>query len=103
MLKTSGYAVGFQHSPRDLANVNEWKIIFDPYNVLYLIYFKIMGKRKTFSCIYCAGRQQAVHCDGCGEWPHRKCNTGKGPFSTKTHGPCNTQMFFLSSVKQVKI
>ena len=31
VLKTSGYALGFQHSPRDLANVNEWKIIFDPY------------------------------------------------------------------------
>ena len=26
------YALAFQHSPRDLANVNEWKIIFDPYN-----------------------------------------------------------------------
>ena len=25
MLKTSG------HLPRDLANVNEWKIMFDPY------------------------------------------------------------------------
>ena len=25
------YALGFQHSPRDLANVNEWKILFDPY------------------------------------------------------------------------
>ena len=24
-------ALGFQHSPRDLANVNEWKIMFDPY------------------------------------------------------------------------
>ena len=22
---------GFQHLPRDLANVNEWKIMFDPY------------------------------------------------------------------------
>ena len=31
VLKTSGYALGLQHSPRDLANVNEWKIIFDPY------------------------------------------------------------------------
>ena len=39
MLKTSGYALaytlsyalGFQHSPQDLANVNEWKIMFDPY------------------------------------------------------------------------
>ena len=31
VLKTSGYALGFQHSPRDLANVNELKIMFDPY------------------------------------------------------------------------
>ena len=34
VLKTSGYALGFQHSPRDLANVNEWKIMFDPYIVM---------------------------------------------------------------------
>ena len=46
MLKTEGFALGFQHLPRDLANValgfqhlprdlanvNEWKIRFDPYN-----------------------------------------------------------------------
>ena len=31
MLKTSDFALGFQHLPRDLANVNEWKIMFDPY------------------------------------------------------------------------
>ena len=31
MLKTSGFAFQFQHLPRDLANVNEWKIMFDPY------------------------------------------------------------------------
>ena len=31
MLKTSGFALSFQHLPRDLANVNEWKIMFDPY------------------------------------------------------------------------
>ena len=31
MGKTEGTALGFPHSPRDLANVNEWKIIFDPY------------------------------------------------------------------------
>ena len=31
MLKTSGFALGFQHLPQDLANVNEWKIMFDPY------------------------------------------------------------------------
>ena len=24
MLKTMGFALGFQHFPRDLANVNEW-------------------------------------------------------------------------------
>ena len=34
MLKTSGFALGFQHLPRDLANVNEWKIMFDPYIVV---------------------------------------------------------------------
>ena len=33
MLKTSGFALGFQHLPRDLANVNEWKIMFDPYKI----------------------------------------------------------------------
>ena len=31
MLKTSGFALSFQHFPRDLVNVNEWKIMFDPY------------------------------------------------------------------------
>ena len=31
VLKSSGFALGFQHLPRDLAKVNEWKIIFDPY------------------------------------------------------------------------
>ena len=34
MLKTSGFALGFQHLPRDLVNVNEWKIMFDPYIIL---------------------------------------------------------------------
>ena len=29
MLKTSGFFLGFQHLPRDLANVDEWKIMFD--------------------------------------------------------------------------
>ena len=31
-LKTSGFTLGFQHFPRDLANVNEWKIMFGPSN-----------------------------------------------------------------------
>ena len=29
-MKTSGFAPDFQHFPRDLANVNDWKIMFDP-------------------------------------------------------------------------
>ena len=33
MLKTSGFALGFQHLPRDLANVNKWKSMFNSYNV----------------------------------------------------------------------
>ena len=31
MLKTSAYGLGFQHLPRDLANVNAWKTMFDLY------------------------------------------------------------------------
>ena len=31
MLKTEAYGLGFQHLPRDLANVNAWKTMFDPY------------------------------------------------------------------------
>ena len=31
MLKTEGFALGFQHLPRNLANVHEWKIMFDLY------------------------------------------------------------------------
>ena len=38
VLKTSGFALGFQYLPRDLANVNEWKIIFDPYILSQFVY-----------------------------------------------------------------
>ena len=31
MLKTSAFGLGFQHLPWDLANVNAWKTMFDPY------------------------------------------------------------------------
>ena len=37
MLKTSGFAFGFQHLPQDLANVNEWKIRFDPYIIAEIL------------------------------------------------------------------
>ena len=31
MLKTEAVGLGFQHLPWDLANVNAWKSMFDPY------------------------------------------------------------------------
>ena len=47
ILKTSGFALSFQHLPRDLANVYEWKIMFDPYNeMLMLPLLKEMCPRK---------------------------------------------------------
>ena len=33
VLKTAAFGLGFQHLPRDLANVNAWKTMFDPYNI----------------------------------------------------------------------
>ena len=33
VLKTATSGLGFQHLPRDLANVNSWKTMFDPYIV----------------------------------------------------------------------
>ena len=35
VLKTAAFGLGFQHLPRDLANVNAWKTMFDPYNHAY--------------------------------------------------------------------
>ena len=35
VLKTAAFGLGFQHLPRDLANVNAWKTMFDPYNSKY--------------------------------------------------------------------
>ena len=31
LLKTAAFGLGFQHLPRDLANVNAWITMFDPY------------------------------------------------------------------------
>ena len=31
VLKTAAFGLGFQHLPRDLANVNAWKNMFDPF------------------------------------------------------------------------
>ena len=32
VLKTAAFGLDFQHLQRDLANVNAWKNMFDPYN-----------------------------------------------------------------------
>ena len=32
VLTTAASGLGFQHLPRDLANVNAWKTMFDSYN-----------------------------------------------------------------------
>ena len=32
VLKTAASSLVFQHLPQDLANVNAWKTMFDPYN-----------------------------------------------------------------------
>ena len=34
VLKTVAFGLGFQHLPRDLANVNAWKTMLDPYTDL---------------------------------------------------------------------
>ena len=34
VMKTSGFALGFHPLPQDLANINKWKNIFDPFIVI---------------------------------------------------------------------
>ena len=36
VLKTEAGGRGFQHLPRDLANVNAWKTMFDPYKGTFI-------------------------------------------------------------------
>ena len=35
VLKIAAFGLGFQHLPRDLANVNAWKTMFDPYIIAW--------------------------------------------------------------------
>ena len=44
MLKTVAFGLDFQHLPRDLANVNAWKTMFDP----YIIYDKRNGNHIAY-------------------------------------------------------
>ena len=41
VLKTAAFGLGFQHLPRDLANVNAWKTMFDPYIRTWYFYKEI--------------------------------------------------------------
>ena len=36
VLKTAAFGLGCQHLPRDLATVNAWNTMFDPYNKVTL-------------------------------------------------------------------
>ena len=40
LLKTLAFGLGFQHLHQDLANVNAWKTMFDPY--IHLLYFFLL-------------------------------------------------------------
>ena len=49
MLKTSGFALGFHHFPRNLAEVNEWKIMFySSIEKVCVIYFFLLPELSTF-------------------------------------------------------
>ena len=65
-VETAAFGLGFQHLPRDLANVNAWKTMFDPYirmnlqitnlglvcvGVLYLI--RETTQRNTYNQTFC--------------------------------------------------
>ena len=45
MLETAASGLGFQHLPRDLANVNACKTMFDPYIQLQILYPTIKKKQ----------------------------------------------------------
>ena len=46
VLKTVAFGLGFQHLPRDLANVNAWKTMFDPY-------IDTLSRKATLSESFC--------------------------------------------------
>ena len=46
VLKTAAFGLSFQHLPRDLANVNAWKTMFDP----YIDYLSQHTKKGTLWC-----------------------------------------------------
>ena len=60
ILKTSGFALGFQHLARDLANVNEWKIMFDHYNMIQLFPYSATFSSIAIEVKCCGIRQQSA-------------------------------------------
>ena len=48
MLKTAAFGLGFQHLPRDLANVNAWKTMFDPYISNTLLLSRHIKERQEY-------------------------------------------------------
>ena len=50
------YGLGFQHLPRDLANVNAWKTMFDPYIVTWSVsmtlYVRVCAEMLLHLCPY---------------------------------------------------
>ena len=51
VLKNAAFGLGFQHLPRDLANVNAWKTMFDPYRSTYCKWkhTAILGEQNNFT------------------------------------------------------
>ena len=67
VLKTLG-TLGFQHLPWNLASVNEWKIMFDPYNqkkFLSAIFYRISGRHLGQKM-----ERDACHEPSCFDMPH---------------------------------
>ena len=42
VMKTAASGLGFQHLPRDLANLNAWKTMFDPYIIRSYMHNQIL-------------------------------------------------------------
>ena len=49
VLKTEAEGLGLQHLPRDLANVNAWKTMFDPYIQTDVDLHRIQHVHRKFS------------------------------------------------------
>ena len=45
VLKTAAFGLGFKHLPRDLANVDAWKTMFDPYIARYSFRVDVFSER----------------------------------------------------------